>query len=96
MGARGRLSRILLHRREGERAIEDYFTPDGDYVAKLRERGSMAAEVLERFYEGLGRATLIYVNQPEPRGFGDAVLRAKLFAGGGEVLGPRGGYLHPV
>ncbi|MEM2226918.1 MAG: hypothetical protein QW371_03230 [Candidatus Bathyarchaeia archaeon] len=86
----------MLHRREGERAIEDYFTPDGDYVAKLRERGSMAAEVLERFYEGLGRATLIYVNQPEPRGFGDAVLRAKLFAGGGEVLGPRGGYLHPV
>jgi len=71
----------------GKRAIEDHFTPDGDYLAMLSRRGRAdAAGALGGFYADLGRATLIYVNQPEPRGFGDAVLRAKPFVGGEKFL----------
>jgi len=65
----------------GKRAIEDHFTPDWDFVAKLNEKGkSNLASDLERFYKIIENSSIVWINQPEPKGFGDAVYRAKPFA----------------
>jgi UTP--glucose-1-phosphate uridylyltransferase len=64
----------------GKRAIEDHFTPDNGFVDYLRIRDkSELAEEMHEFYEKIRASAIVFVNQPEPRGFGDAVLRAKPF-----------------
>jgi UTP--glucose-1-phosphate uridylyltransferase len=64
----------------GKRGIEDHFTPDSNFVRLLEGMGKngQAAE-LEGFYEKLRSSTIMWVNQPEPKGFGDAVLMAQPF-----------------
>ncbi len=65
----------------GKRAIEDHFTPSWDFVERLKSSGKNSlAEELENFYEMLERSEVVWVNQPSPLGFGDAVRRAKAFA----------------
>jgi len=66
----------------GKRAIEDYFTPDLDFVEYLRKRGKeeLALE-MEEFYGKVEESVIVFVNQPEVRGTGDAVLRARTFTG---------------
>src|SRR5213083_1490813 len=71
----------------GKRAIEDHFTPDFSYVSMLDSKGlGDAAMELEAFYKTVDGSTVVWVNQPEPRGFGDAVLKAKSFAGNDRFL----------
>src|SRR5437899_12183644 len=66
----------------GKRAIEDHFTPDFPYVSMLESKGlDGPAEDLENFYKMIDSSTVSWVNQPEPRGFGDVVLKAKSFVG---------------
>jgi UTP--glucose-1-phosphate uridylyltransferase len=73
----------------GKRAIEDHFTPDGDYLKRLTARDKSAASsskpamasALERFYRRVDKASIMWVNQPVPLGFGHAVLQARVFAG---------------
>lgn len=62
----------------GKRAIEDHFTPDYSFLDCLIERGKedMAKE-LKAFYNKIEKSIIVWINQPEPKGFGDAVLRAK-------------------
>lgn len=64
----------------GKRGMEDHFTPDSNFVRLLEGMGrnGQAAE-LEGFYEKLRASTIMWVNQPEPKGFGDAVLMAQPF-----------------
>ncbi|MGQ9543203.1 MAG: UTP--glucose-1-phosphate uridylyltransferase [Candidatus Bathyarchaeia archaeon] len=69
----------------GKRAIEDHFTQDYNYIGMLKGKGKNAAD-LESFYERLERSKIIWVNQPEPKGFGEAVLRAAPFIGGEKFL----------
>ncbi|GAI11869.1 unnamed protein product, partial [marine sediment metagenome] len=70
-----------------KRAIEDHFTPDSDYVDMLeRKKKNELAGELRNFYQKIEDSTIVWVNQPEPRGFGDAVLKAAAFAGGEPVL----------
>jgi UTP--glucose-1-phosphate uridylyltransferase len=65
----------------GKRAIEDHFTPDWDFVAKLNEKGkSNLASDLTRFNKIIEGSSIMWINQPEPKGFGDAVYMAKPFA----------------
>jgi UTP--glucose-1-phosphate uridylyltransferase len=67
----------------GKRAIEDHFTPDFSYISTLDSRGKNGvAEDLEAFYKMVESSTLVWINQPQPRGFGDAVLKVKAFVGG--------------
>ena len=62
----------------GKRAIEDHFTIDSSFLDFLRQKNKdRYAEELERFYEMIDASNIIFLNQPEPRGFGDAVLRAR-------------------
>jgi UTP--glucose-1-phosphate uridylyltransferase len=72
----------------GKRAIEDHFTPDSDYLKRLTNRDESVASpkatmasALERFYRRVDEASIMWVNQPVPLGFGHAVLQAKVFAG---------------
>ena len=66
----------------GKRAIEHHFTPDFDFVSMLDRKGRNGpAGDLENFYKMIDSSTVSWVNQSEPRGFGDAVLKAKSFAG---------------
>lgn len=64
----------------GKRAIEDHFTPDWDYVRRMNDRGKeKIALELSKFYRMVESSTIIWVNQPEPKGFGHAVLMARSF-----------------
>ncbi len=64
----------------GKRGIEDHFTPDMDCIKTLEGMGKNGqASDLEDFYEKLESSTTMWVNQPEPKGFGNAVLMAQPF-----------------
>jgi UTP--glucose-1-phosphate uridylyltransferase len=62
----------------GKRVIEDHFTQDPGFLQVLRARGrDKSASDLERFYDRLEKSKIVWVNQPEQRGFGEAVLRGR-------------------
>mgnify|MGYP001093012355 CR=1 FL=1 len=63
-----------------KRAVEDHFTPDLGFLEFLskKNKDDLAGE-LNAFYKKIADSNIIFVNQPEPRGFGDAVYRAKAF-----------------
>ena len=64
----------------GKRSIEDHFTPDHNSVSMLQGKGKNGqATDLDGFYGKLKTSTIIWVNQPEPKGFGNAVLMAQPF-----------------
>jgi UTP--glucose-1-phosphate uridylyltransferase len=64
----------------GKRGIEDHFTPDTNCIKTLEDLGKNGqASDLENFYEKLQTSTILWVNQPEPKGFGNAVLMAQPF-----------------
>jgi UTP--glucose-1-phosphate uridylyltransferase len=67
----------------GKRSIEDHFTPDWDFVRRLNDKGkhNLTGE-LQKFYNMIESSKIAFINQPEPRGFGHAVLTAKLFVEG--------------
>ena len=66
----------------GKRAIEDHFTADLGFVNELEKKGkAQAARDLEAFYKKLDQSAVVWVNQPEPRGFGDAVLKSSAYVG---------------
>lgn len=68
----------------GKRVIEDHFTPDYDFLQYLERKGRGSS--LREFYTKVEESRIAFVNQPEPRGFGDAVLRAKPFISGDFVV----------
>ena len=64
----------------GKRAIADHFASDNGFLRILRRNGKDdLAKELEDLYERVGVSSVVFVNQPEPKGFGDAVLRARPF-----------------
>ena len=58
-----------------KRAIEDHFTPDIGFVELLSRKGK-SVDTLLSFYDKVKKSNLVFLNQSEPSGFGDAVLRA--------------------
>jgi len=85
---------------KGKRAIEDHFTPDLDYLELLKGYGKAElASDLEEFYSRLRDSVMVWINQPEPKGFGDAVSKSRPFvedeefvvhAGDTHILSPGG------
>ncbi len=63
----------------GKRSIEDYFLVDNS--AKYSTNSD-----LQDFYKKIHSSHIEYVQQPSPLGFGDAVLRAKIFANNDSFL----------
>jgi UTP--glucose-1-phosphate uridylyltransferase len=71
----------------GKRTIEDHFTVDNDFLRYLESRdGNESARELDDFYEKIRKSSIVFVNQPEPRGFGDAVHCAKSSTGEEDFL----------
>ena len=70
-----------------KRSIEDHFTPDLSCVKNLEGTGrdGQASNLLD-FYEKLHSSTIMWVNQPEPKGFGNAVLMAQPFVQNEECI----------
>jgi UTP--glucose-1-phosphate uridylyltransferase len=64
----------------GKRAVEDHFTPDEDFIDSLKSKNKeqLLYGLLE-FYEKLKSSSVLFINQPSPKGFGDAVHKAKPF-----------------
>jgi len=66
----------------GKRAIEDHFSPDEAFIQNLTNKNKKShAEELQEFYEKINNSSIVFINQPKPKGFGDAVGRAALFTG---------------
>jgi len=65
-----------------KRAIEDYFTPDFEFVDKLNKNGKKKlAKDLKNFYEKIDSSNLVWINQSSPKGFGHSVLLSKNLVG---------------
>ena len=60
----------------GKRAIEDHFSPDSGFLEFLKKKGKSPASMSE-LYAKIRSSNLVFLNQTEPLGFGDAVLRAR-------------------
>jgi UTP--glucose-1-phosphate uridylyltransferase len=69
----------------GKRAIEDHFTPDPVFSALLTNRGKDPGCLVD-FYDKVKSSHLVFLNQPEPLGFGDAVLLARRYAKGSFIV----------
>jgi len=64
----------------GKRVIEDHFSPDEAFIEYLKNKNkAKIVEELQELYEKINDSKIVFVNQPQPRGFGDAVYRAKIF-----------------
>jgi UTP--glucose-1-phosphate uridylyltransferase len=64
----------------GKRAIEDHFTTDESFIEYLKNSNKAnLVNRLQDFYEKLNNSTLLFINQPKTKGFGDAVYKARLF-----------------
>jgi UTP--glucose-1-phosphate uridylyltransferase len=64
----------------GKRGLEDHFTPDNKCIKNLEGMGRNGQAIeLEKFYEKLNKSTIMWVNQPEAKGFGNAVLMSQPF-----------------
>jgi UTP--glucose-1-phosphate uridylyltransferase len=67
---------ILVGR--SKRAVEDHFTPDANFVALLKGNQRLIDQLAD-FYDKVRRSNIMFVNQPSPKGFGDAIYNAKAF-----------------
>lgn len=64
----------------GKRSVEDHFTPDYSYIESLIKKGRTSIiEDLESFYRKIEQSNIVWINQPEPKGFGHAVSLCKTF-----------------
>lgn len=72
---------------KSKRAIEDHFTIDVGYLKHLNSQAKISlASDLQAFYKKVEQSTIVWVNQPQPKGFGHAVLQAWSFAEGSSIL----------
>jgi len=69
----------------GKRALEDHFTVDRDYINRLNVNGRNV-QALDSFYDRIDKSTIVWVNQPEPKGFGDAVHQTRRLIGDNPFL----------
>jgi len=64
----------------GKRAIMDHFTPDWDFIKYLKGGNKVEqADELQEFYSKIANSTMIFMSQPKPKGFGDAIYTGKPF-----------------
>lgn len=66
----------------GKRAIEDHFTPENTYK-KILEKNvhTNIKKSMSKFYSRINNSKIAWINQPEPKGFGDAILKAESYVG---------------
>jgi len=83
--AAGAYHLTIVHQPRDADAIRNYFTVDPSFLRRHRHHGERLTETL-RLYETLRRLRISFAVQDRPRGFGDAVGRAKTSVGGQRFL----------
>ena len=78
-----------------KRTIKDHFTPNQDFLRNFHKNTRFRTD-LEKFYSMLNKSKIFWVNQPNPRGFGDAVKHASSFVGNDDFLVTAGDTLLPT
>ena len=66
-----------------KRSIEDHFTPDSSFMKNEVQKNKL---LISNFYKKINTSDLVWVNQNNPRGFGDAVRLSKQFIGNDDFL----------
>jgi UTP--glucose-1-phosphate uridylyltransferase len=67
---------------KGKRAIEDHFMTDENFLEYLKnDNKAELVDKLLNFYDKINTSSIFFINQSKPRGFGDAVYKAKTFTG---------------
>ena len=65
-----------------KRAVQEHFTPDFDLVNQLKgAQKTKIAKILNEFFKKLENSNIVFIYQPKPIGFGDAIYRSKKFVG---------------
>ena len=67
----------------GKRSIEDHFTPDNSFLKNTSKKNKIE---ITNFYKKIQNADLFWINQNEPKGFGDAVKNSEKFIGGNDFI----------
>jgi len=71
----------------GKRAIEDHFTPDLPFLEDMSKKGRHAqTKDLTEFYNKIIKSQMVWINQPRPMGFGDAVMKSHVFTGDDDFI----------
>jgi UTP--glucose-1-phosphate uridylyltransferase len=78
-----------------KRTIKDHFTPDQKFLRNFHKNTRFRTD-LEKFHSMLNKSKIFWVNQPNPRGFGDAVKHAGSFVGNDDFLVTAGDTLLPT
>lgn len=66
--------------RKDKRAVQDHFTPDFDLVKDLKNSNKKdIADLLADFFAKLEKSNIVFIHQPKPIGFGDAIYKAKTY-----------------
>jgi UTP--glucose-1-phosphate uridylyltransferase len=78
-----------------KRTIKDHFTPNQEFLRNFHKNTRFRTD-LEKFYSMLNESKIFWVNQPNPRGFGDAVKHAGSFVGNDDFLVTAGDTLLPT
>ena len=73
------IDQVIIVTAIGKRAVEDYFDRSRDIEDLLEEKGDL--ERLAEVRRISQMADIAYVRQGEPRGIGDAVMKARKFVG---------------
>lgn len=82
-----------------KRSIEDHFTPDSSFLKNSAQRNKI---MIIDFYKKIYSSNLLWVNQNEPKGFGDAVKHTQQFIGNDDFIVHAGdaaiigSQIHPV
>jgi len=79
--AAGAYHLTIVHQPRDAESVRSYFSVDPAFLRRHRQHGERLTETL-RLYDTLRRLRISYAVQERPRGFGDAVARAKKSVGG--------------
>ena len=70
-----------------KRAVEEHFTQDFDLVEYLKEtKKNKLAKVLDTYFKKLEKSNIVFIYQPKPIGFGDAIEKGKRFVNKDDFL----------
>ena len=83
---------IIMGRQK--RIIQDHFTIDEKFLKNFEKKNKYRQD-LKKNYLMINKSKISWVDQPEPKGFGDAVKRAESFVGGDDFLVSAGDTLLP-
>jgi len=77
-----------------KRIIQDHFTIDEEFLKNFDEKNKYRQD-LKKNYLMINNSKIFWVDQPEPKGFGDAVKHAESFVGNDDFLVSAGDTLLP-